>query len=160
MAANDFEVLQPGVCGNRDNGNMLISYIKVMDGSEILIPTSVRFHCPYNGNDVLSSPSYLSLNNCVLKFIGSGSEREIDTFGTTTRSPDKIARQQIKSGPQVVDDVSDVAGYVFRDFFFDSDNVVVLKLIPLNDDFDRIFPYKRIDLVIKVTDVAFRSLDF
>lgn len=160
LGASNSEVIQPGVGCDRNKGEVLISYIKVMDGSERFIPTSVRFHCPYNGNDILPSPSYLSLNNGCLKFIGPGSEREIDAIGTTSRSPDKVARQQIKGGPQVMNDVSDVAGYVFGDFFFDSDNVVVLKRIPLNDDFEWIFPCKRDDFVIEVTDVAFRSLDF
>ncbi|MCU8818927.1 hypothetical protein [Klebsiella quasipneumoniae] len=158
--AGYFEVIQSGVGCYRDKREVFISYIKVMDGSEIFIPTSVRFHCPYNGNDILPSPSYLSLNNSCLKFIGPGSEREINAAGASSRSPDEVTRQQIKCGAQVMDDVSDVAGYVFGDFFFDPDNVVVLKRIPLNDYFEWIFPCKRDDLVIEVTDVAFRSLDF
>ena len=160
LTSRHFEVVQTDIRCHRNKREVLISYIKVMDGSEIFIPSSVRFHCPYNGNDILPSPSYLSLNNSCLKFIGPGSEREIDAIGTTSHSPDKVARQQIKGGPQVMNDVSDVAGYVFGDFFFDPDNVVVLKRIPLNDYFEWIFPCKRDDLIIEVTDVAFRSLDF
>lgn len=154
------EVIQTNVGCYRNEGEVLISYIKIVNSSEIFIPTSVRFHCPYNGNDILPSPSYLSLNNGCLKFIGPRSEREIDAIGTSSRSPDEVARQQIEGSPQVMNDVSDVARYVFGDFFFDTDNVVILKRIPLNDDFEWIFPCKRDDLIIEVTDVAFRSLDF
>lgn len=160
LDASKSDVIQPGIGCDRNKSKMLISYIKVMDGSERFIPTSVRFHRPYNGNDILPSPSYLSLNNSCLKFTGPGGEREIDAIGIASRSPDKVARQQIKGSPQVMDDVSDVAGYVFGDFFFNSDNEVVLKRISLNNHFEWIFPCKRDDLIIEVTDVAFRSLDF
>jgi hypothetical protein len=148
-----------------DNGRdqfVFISNVEVVDGSEKLVPSLVRFERVKEIDDLWSGPVYCSLENFCLKVFWPFGEREMNAGNAAPMMAHDVARHDVESGPKVVDGIADDQRPIVRHFSaFDHAKQLVAGLrLSVNDHAVWFTPAVCEDGAIQVSDVLIGPVNF
>jgi len=134
---------------------MLIAYIEIVNGPKSVVSPVVRLQRPKHIHDIWAGAVYVPLCDDIFKLIPISTEGKVNVFDISSVDPDQVAGEEIESGSEIVNSVSDYRRKIARNWVLDANNEKVIEglTILLNDDSIRISCNELSDLTLKLTDV-------
>lgn len=130
--------------------DVFVGNVEIVQGAEKFIPPPVGFECPNHSNEFGIGAPHFAFD---LHFESSGgiSEGKIYLFGYGSAETDKIVRQQVKSGAEIVDGITEDGANRARDFFAlqESDSVFLGVGVEKQENCIRITAYVAGDFRLK-----------
>jgi len=135
---------------------MLVQNIKVMQGSERIVPSIVRLERPKNINDIWGGPVYVSFFDGTLKSGRIITEGEMNILGTMAILPNKVASKMIKRDSEIMNSIPDSPSPRIRNVLWNyvCENILPGISITISDKDVRVAFEKRSDCDVQIRDVA------